>query len=85
MADPWPFIVGPITGVFLLFMLRDNIMFTKRPKSVPQRDAVAPNESAADRHADALIDRSSCASDACTIRVKYKVSHIDVKLRIRPF
>ena len=78
-------LVGPITGVFLLFMLRDKIIFTKRLKNVPQRDAVATDESAADRRADAQIDRSSSASDACTIHVKYKVSHIDVKLRIRQF
>eukprot|EP00965_Chrysotila_dentata_P119705 3957590-Pleurochrysis_carterae.AAC.1 len=36
-------------------------------KKVPQRDAVATDESAADKRADAQIDRSSSASDACTI------------------
>eukprot|EP00965_Chrysotila_dentata_P256272 6212494-Pleurochrysis_carterae.AAC.2 len=67
-------------------MLRDKIIFTKGLKSVPQRDAVATDESAADRRADAQIDRSSSASaDACTIHVEYKVSHIDVQLRIRQF
>eukprot|EP00965_Chrysotila_dentata_P025536 849227-Pleurochrysis_carterae.AAC.2 len=64
-------------------MLRDKIIFTKRLKNLPQRDAVTTNESAVDRREDAQIDRSSSASDACTIHLEYTVSHIDVKLRIR--
>eukprot|EP00965_Chrysotila_dentata_P260445 6213908-Pleurochrysis_carterae.AAC.1 len=59
--------LGPITGVFLRFIVTDKTRFTKRPKSTPQRDAVATDESAADRRADAQIDRSSSASDACTL------------------
>eukprot|EP00965_Chrysotila_dentata_P152382 5036208-Pleurochrysis_carterae.AAC.1 len=41
-----------------------QIICTKRLKNVPQRDAVAADERAADRRADAQIDRSSSASDA---------------------
>eukprot|EP00965_Chrysotila_dentata_P173394 5724317-Pleurochrysis_carterae.AAC.1 len=45
--------------------------FHERPKSVPQRDGAATDESAADSRADAQIDRSSSASDACTVCAKY--------------
>eukprot|EP00965_Chrysotila_dentata_P040377 1339846-Pleurochrysis_carterae.AAC.2 len=48
LATTWP-----------LAMTRDKTRFTKRSKSVPQRDAVATDESAADRRAKAQIDRSS--------------------------
>eukprot|EP00965_Chrysotila_dentata_P205648 6183080-Pleurochrysis_carterae.AAC.1 len=68
-----------------MVIVRDKTRFTKRLKSFPQRDAVATDESAADRRADAQIDRSSSASDACTVCVKYKVSYIDGKLRISSF
>eukprot|EP00965_Chrysotila_dentata_P201420 6180558-Pleurochrysis_carterae.AAC.1 len=78
-------VLGPITGVFRCFAVSDKTRFTKRPKIVPQRDAVATDESAADRRADAQIDRSSSgsASDAFTICVKYEILYIDGKLRIR--
>eukprot|EP00965_Chrysotila_dentata_P253008 6211015-Pleurochrysis_carterae.AAC.2 len=45
---------------------KQRTIFTKRPKGFTQRDAVATDESAGDRRADAQIDRSSSASDACT-------------------
>eukprot|EP00965_Chrysotila_dentata_P102215 3374799-Pleurochrysis_carterae.AAC.1 len=55
-------VIGPIMGVFqtcFYGVFRDKTIFTKRPKSAPQRDAVAKDESAADRRADAqiVIDR----------------------------
>eukprot|EP00965_Chrysotila_dentata_P190783 6174093-Pleurochrysis_carterae.AAC.1 len=49
----------------VVYAQRQKTIFTKRPKSVPHRDAVAKDESAADRRAVAQIDRSSSASDAC--------------------
>eukprot|EP00965_Chrysotila_dentata_P216385 6189341-Pleurochrysis_carterae.AAC.6 len=77
--------VEPIAGVFLWCMLSDKAIFTTRPKSVPQRDVVAKDESAADSRMDGQIDRSSSASDACTVCVKYKVSYVEEKLRNRKF
>eukprot|EP00965_Chrysotila_dentata_P154916 5119266-Pleurochrysis_carterae.AAC.2 len=76
-------VVGPITEVLVWFIVSDKTRFTKRPKSVPQRDTVATDESAADMRTDAQIDRSSSASDSCTVCVKHKVLYVDGKLRIR--
>eukprot|EP00965_Chrysotila_dentata_P249816 6209086-Pleurochrysis_carterae.AAC.1 len=46
-------LLGSTTGAFLWFMLRDKTIFTKQPRSVLQRDAVAKDGSAAVKRADA--------------------------------
>eukprot|EP00965_Chrysotila_dentata_P174496 5760107-Pleurochrysis_carterae.AAC.1 len=53
----------------------DHEATKKRPAA--RRRRIPTDEGAADRRADAQIDRSSSASDECTIHVEYKVSHID--------